>query len=41
DGLSCRPCGIHGGKVCPEKHFKCMEEQNIDIMFKQLIQLIK
>jgi heptosyltransferase-2 len=21
--LSCRPCGLHGHKNCPEKHFKC------------------
>ncbi len=21
--LSCRPCGLHGGKVCPEGHFRC------------------
>ena len=21
--LSCRPCGIHGKKECPEGHFKC------------------
>jgi heptosyltransferase-2 len=21
--LSCRPCGLHGHKTCPEKHFKC------------------
>ncbi len=21
--LSCRPCGFHGKKACPEKHFKC------------------
>ena len=21
--LDCRPCGIHGFKTCPEKHFKC------------------
>jgi heptosyltransferase-2 len=21
--LSCRPCGIHGYKECPEKHFRC------------------
>ncbi len=21
--LSCRPCGLHGFKSCPEKHFKC------------------
>lgn len=21
--LSCKPCGLHGFKSCPEKHFKC------------------
>ncbi len=21
--LNCRPCGLHGHKSCPEKHFKC------------------
>lgn len=21
--LTCRPCGIHGKKTCPEKHFNC------------------
>ena len=21
--LSCRPCGLHGLKNCPKKHFKC------------------
>ncbi len=25
DTLNCRPCGLHGGKSCPEKHFKCGE----------------
>ncbi len=24
--LKCRPCGIHGGNTCPEKHFKCMRD---------------
>jgi ADP-heptose:LPS heptosyltransferase len=23
EDLSCRPCGIHGHKECPELHFKC------------------
>lgn len=23
--LSCRPCGLHGFKKCPEGHFKCAE----------------
>ena len=25
DNLSCRPCGLHGYKSCPEGHFKCAE----------------
>lgn len=28
--LSCRPCGLHGGKSCPKGHFKCGE---IEITF--------
>jgi heptosyltransferase-2 len=23
EALHCRPCGLHGFKACPEKHFKC------------------
>lgn len=23
EGLACKPCGIHGHRACPEKHFKC------------------
>lgn len=23
EALKCRPCGIHGHKACPEKHFNC------------------
>ncbi|HRE41657.1 MAG TPA: glycosyltransferase family 9 protein [Ignavibacteria bacterium] len=26
--LYCRPCGIHGHKECPEKHFRCMLDIN-------------
>lgn len=25
-GLGCRPCGAHGGRKCPEKHFRCMND---------------
>ncbi|MDP4826507.1 MAG: hypothetical protein NWR73_02395, partial [Flavobacteriales bacterium] len=21
--LACRPCGLHGYKACPQKHFAC------------------
>ena len=23
--LPCQPCSLHGGKVCPKKHFNCMK----------------
>ncbi|MBS1518919.1 MAG: glycosyltransferase family 9 protein [Bacteroidetes bacterium] len=28
EGLSCRPCSIHGGKKCPVKTFECMYRIN-------------
>lgn len=28
--LSCRPCGLHGKKACPEGHFKCATTISID-----------
>lgn len=31
--LSCRPCGLHGHSMCPEKHFKCART----IQTKQLL----
>ncbi|HVP36977.1 MAG TPA: lipopolysaccharide heptosyltransferase II [Terriglobales bacterium] len=32
--LYCRPCGIHGRKKCPEKHFRCMKEITAEDVFK-------
>ncbi len=32
-GLDCRPCHIHGGDVCPEKHFKCMKDLSVSQVF--------
>jgi len=29
NALSCRPCGLHGHKVCPLGHFKCAEDIEI------------
>ncbi len=40
-GLPCRPCGIHGGKSCPEKHFHCMEHQIPEKIFQNLQTLLK
>jgi heptosyltransferase-2 len=28
--LSCRPCGLHGKKTCPEGHFKCGFEIDVE-----------
>lgn len=35
--LKCRPCGLHGKKQCPEKHFYCA--QKIDI--NKMLEIIK
>jgi heptosyltransferase-2 len=34
--LYCRPCGLHGYKACPEKHFRCAKE----IADEQLLQTL-
>ena len=36
ENLSCRPCGLHGRKQCPEKHFNCAQK----ISIKQLLDRI-
>ncbi len=28
--VSCRPCGLHGHKSCPESHFKCMRNITVN-----------
>lgn len=30
ENLSCRPCGLHGKKTCPEGHFNCAEKVSIE-----------
>ncbi len=30
DGLKCRPCSKLGYEKCPRKHFRCMNDQNIE-----------
>lgn len=37
EALDCRPCGLHGHRVCPKKHFKCA--LNIDT--KRLLDRLK
>lgn len=39
ENLTCKPCGLHGLKECPEKHFKCgyliQPEQLLESLIKQ------
>lgn len=34
-GLTCRPCGIHGGDKCPLKHFNCMKQIDVDFVINK------
>lgn len=39
--LYCRPCSKHGGKKCPEKHFRCMRDIKPKMAFKAIISHLK
>ncbi|MBS4027349.1 MAG: lipopolysaccharide heptosyltransferase II [Ignavibacteriales bacterium] len=32
-GLSCRPCGIHGGNICPIGTFDCLEKISVEEVY--------
>jgi heptosyltransferase-2 len=34
--LQCRPCGLHGYKKCPKKHFKCATSIDVNDLIKRL-----
>lgn len=34
-GLECRPCGIHGGRICPQTHFRCMKDLKAQTLLEQ------
>ena len=40
-GLPCQPCSNYGTKKCPRAHFKCMKNQNIDLIVKTAASYIK
>lgn len=40
-GLHCRPCALHGGKKCPEGHFKCMKDITVDEVFGVVKEMLK
>lgn len=37
DSMECRPCGLHGLKKCPEKHFNCANTIEIEQLHKLVI----
>lgn len=40
ENLYCRPCSIHGGKICPEKHFRCMREILPEMLEEEILKII-
>jgi heptosyltransferase-2 len=39
--LSCRPCGLHGKKQCPLKHFNCAETITLEQIYQPLQQVLQ
>ena len=39
--LYCRPCARHGGKRCPERHFRCMREITPQMVYDSLKAMIQ
>lgn len=39
--MPCRPCGIHGGHTCPQKHFHCMQKQDIERMVEEIDRMLQ
>lgn len=35
--MDCRPCGIHGRKKCPQKHFRCMKDITTEEVFQAVL----
>ena len=35
--LDCRPCSKHGGRRCPERHFRCMREITPEMVYGEII----
>lgn len=40
ENLYCKPCGIHGHKECPEKHFKCMIDLKPEIVYQNASEML-
>lgn len=38
-GLRCRPCSKIGHTACPRRHFKCMQEQDTDLIVRHISEM--
>jgi len=38
--IPCRPCSVHGGKSCPEKHFLCMKSISYHQVYSALLSVL-
>ena len=41
DGLTCRPCSIHGGNTCPITTFDCMVRISSDVVYDKAVEVIE
>ncbi len=41
ENLYCKPCGIHGKRICPEGHFKCMRLIEAEMVYREVKNLIQ
>ncbi len=39
-GLSCRPCGKHGGMYCRKGHFRCMMDIGVDEVYRASLEML-
>jgi ADP-heptose:LPS heptosyltransferase len=39
-GVECAPCSLHGLSHCPRKHFRCMNDLDVDRAFAMLTALL-
>jgi heptosyltransferase-2 len=40
EGLSCKPCGIHGSVRCPKGHFSCMKDLSVEKVLEAVRELV-
>lgn len=40
NGLSCRPCAIHGGDKCPISTFECMKKIDAEMVYEKVNQVL-